>query len=1114
MGKKRALFSSAAAVWLTSASSKHIANPSKDLEEDDSNVRSALPKLFQTEWKASNARSVLTNHPPHAFFEERKLALACSSDDRDCFPESQSSYYNPENVQSTSSAAFVGMQLHVFRHDYVKHQKCDATNNHELPGTSETKKPRIHQLATARSESDSVTKVEQTLSEETLVNDNIQELHPDSFVYENAYQLVEPVRLELGVPPRHHLDYAYTPVLSQDSEPQKRTQPVHEAQDYGESEATDGATSQLKESACTDLADRENIFSNWWKWWLPWSNNAWWKTRGSRKSDYKMGRSAFAGGSHGEVWRGRRLCSHEKPRSASINREEASCDDEQPLILKRLRVEQGYRLLEAGLREVYVGKWIQHELSMGEQLLYTKYVDHFFREIPVPRTFGRYQNSQLELWIVFEDAGPSLRSYIYTPVSTPGGGFVMYQPSHLWSQLRTSNVERRSGKENSSISVNRRDPVNQRHQQGFTVADGNLASSNTNYGRAIMRNILQQIISAAALLHDNGMVHRDIKPANVMCTSDMELEHLDRLETMPSIQCKLGDFSSIWDDSYISRLLYTNGPSPGEQTDEYAPPESYIGEDWVPFDVRRPQSYDSWSIGVLALELLLGTPNVFSVDQRTTALLTSKMKKENASDEEVQRALYLAALSQFCIYVPSNNSTKQQSWPLRDGDPLHKTAMVQDSCTLHDFHRALRARDPLGIGFDSSADLLLHLIWQLLTWDPLNRMTAAEALQHPYFESDNSPNQSRHWKIITNRHNTMALQLSDPMLDLSSADDMVGEFTCPKCGRVFADWRSCHMHANVRKHAKFCTYDRTTLPTCINTHSMLPAHPTSGYCDLQGRRSVIEDFHSIHLHPTVQFYGIFDGHTGNLASKYVASTMYEQLGRRLNGLNRIKDIPNWKDQVTQNVSLAFQEIHVGFLQQAISLAPSAMDQSGTTATAIFVTEDAVVIASIGDSRAILSSTGKDGTMSAFQLTKDHVASDPQERDLVVQRGGSISSSGGIDRVNGTLAITRSIGDANLASMLSRRPHVISMTRNEIREQCGVNRQAPCFIVLASDGLWDVMSNQEAIDMVAQVMSSYDATDRVSWNNGGAFQEASEVLAIDAYVRGSNDNIGVCVIAVE
>lgn len=47
--------------------------------------------------------------------------------------------------------------------------------------------------------------------------------------------------------------------------------------------------------------------------------------------------------------------------------------------------------------------------------------------------------------------------------------------------------------------------------------------------------------------------------------------------------------------------------------------------------------------------MLLGSPNVFSVDQRTTVVLTHKLRKEGASPEDIQRALYLAALSQVCI---------------------------------------------------------------------------------------------------------------------------------------------------------------------------------------------------------------------------------------------------------------------------------------------------------------------------------------------------------------------------------------------------------------------------------------------------------------------------------
>lgn len=101
---------------------------------------------------------------------------------------------------------------------------------------------------------------------------------------------------------------------------------------------------------------------------------------------------------------------------------------------------------------------------------------------------------------------------------------------------------------------------------------------------------------------------------------------------------------------------------------------------------------------------MLGSPNVFTVDQRTKSVLTSRLRKKGATANDIERALYLAALSQYCIYVPNGDIT---DWPLRSGDPLSGTRTIKSSCTLHDFHMALRARDPLGIGFDDATDPLL-----------------------------------------------------------------------------------------------------------------------------------------------------------------------------------------------------------------------------------------------------------------------------------------------------------------------------------------------------------------------------------------------------------------------
>ena len=406
----------------------------------------------------------------------------------------------------------------------------------------------------------------------------------------------------------------------------------------------------------------------------------------------------------------------------------------------------------------------------------------------------------------------------------------------------------------------------------------------------------------------------------------------------------------------------------------------------------------------------------------------------------------------------------------------------------------------------------------MLQKQPELRISAAEALKHPYFVTNSTTG------LIPGDHNALESQMLDPRMDFNLSDN-VDEFICPKCNRVFLDWKSCHRHANARRHAKFCTYDRSKLPSSVNAHLMLPAHPKSGYFDVQGRRPTIEDFHSIHLLPSVQFYGVFDGHTGNLASKYAASTLYEQLTNRLSNLDReIADgSVDWKDGVQQNITEAFADIHQQFLRAVTFAGYGAMDASGTTATAVYVTNEAVVVASLGDSRACLSKIDKQrsktaGVMTAIQLTKDHVASDPDEAELVRSLGGNVTVVNGLARVNGVLAITRSIGDAPFADVLSRTPHIISMTRKEVRELCGAEKHSngrdeiPCFIILASDGLWDMVSNTEAVELVSQTIASYQ--NNATKDFGGAYQEASEVLTLEAYVRGSTDNIGVCVIALD
>jgi serine/threonine protein kinase len=366
------------------------------------------------------------------------------------------------------------------------------------------------------------------------------------------YRLTEPLHLKLGLGQRHAIDFAYTPI-------------------------------EYWDAAKRELEERQNP-NGWWSWWLP---RKMYKRDSS--AQYSWNNMPFAGGSHGDVWRGHEVCEADE-----------ECADD--LVFKRLRVQRGYPILEAGLREVYFGGWLA---GRPESSLFTRYVDHFFREV----------SGEFELWIVFENAGPSLRSFLYTAVDS--GDYILYEHSWLWLQLR------------QSLSSSFAPP-----QQETLIDKSDLQVS--RLGRDIMRQILRQLLEAAMVLHEHGMVHRDIKPSNILCQTNINAS-IPAIPEDVHVQCVLADFSSAW-DAFSHIHFYTGGPSKNELTMEYMPPEVVVGDNK---DLLLRPSYDSWSIGIVALEMLLGTPNVFSVDQRTRAIISNKMLKQGASESDIKRALYL-----------------------------------------------------------------------------------------------------------------------------------------------------------------------------------------------------------------------------------------------------------------------------------------------------------------------------------------------------------------------------------------------------------------------------------------------------------------------------------------
>lgn len=118
-----------------------------------------------------------------------------------------------------------------------------------------------------------------------------------------------------------------------------------------------------------------------------------------------------------------------------------------------------------------------------------------------------------------------------------------------------------------------------------------------------------------------------------------------------------------------------------------------------------------------------------------------------------------------------------------------------------------------------------------------------------------------------------------------------------------------------------------------------------------------------------------------------------------------------------------------------------------------ITPTHVICANVGDSRCVVGSTTSGTTTS---LTDDHKPSNPEERVRIENAGGFVMG----DRVNGELAMSRALGDFRYkrAVLLQDHEHpVICYPDVAVHKRSGKKDE---ILVLACDGVWDVMSNSE------------------------------------------------------
>ncbi|KZV22526.1 hypothetical protein F511_09048 [Dorcoceras hygrometricum] len=399
--------------------------------------------------------------------------------------------------------------------------------------------------------------------------------------------------------------------------------------------------------------------------------------------------------------------------------------DENMFILKRIMVERGIAAYLSGLREKYFGEvflnacnCIRDIIEMKESLnlegvpieekrshgvAYEEGLNHIARYV---ESFESHSN---EIWLVFRHEGVSLSKLIYT------------------AEEVVNNADKERSEEGKRVQVLR--PSNWWHWLKTTEG-----------GKEEFRDIIWQLLLALKSCHDRNITHRDIKPENmVICFEDQDsgscLRGSPNRDQSYTTKMRIIDFGSAVDDYTVKHLYGSVGPSSAEQTADYAPPEAFLNVSWYKWPSSITVKYDMWSVGVVMLELILGSPNVFQINSITRVLLDQHLKGWNDNLKEL--AYKLRALMELCILIPGTSSILRQDL-YSNGQSYNSP--VPWKCSEEFFSNTVKNRDPLKIGFPNV--LALRLARDLLRWDPVSlaleklnedRLDVDDALRHPYF---------------------------------------------------------------------------------------------------------------------------------------------------------------------------------------------------------------------------------------------------------------------------------------------------------------------------------------------------------------------------------------------
>eukprot|EP01124_Arcella_intermedia_P018615 TRINITY_DN2564_c0_g1_i2.p1 TRINITY_DN2564_c0_g1~~TRINITY_DN2564_c0_g1_i2.p1 ORF type:complete len:447 (+),score=86.83 TRINITY_DN2564_c0_g1_i2:120-1460(+) len=220
------------------------------------------------------------------------------------------------------------------------------------------------------------------------------------------------------------------------------------------------------------------------------------------------------------------------------------------------------------------------------------------------------------------------------------------------------------------------------------------------------------------------------------------------------------------------------------------------------------------------------------------------------------------------------------------------------------------------------------------------------------------------------------------------------------------------------------------------------------------------------------FVGVFDGHNGARCSKFLAKEVF----------------PTWREAAQHGledeiITRMFKDVDKKWLDMA------AIEgwKDGSTGICAVLSHGELVVANVGDSRAILCEDGK-----TLPLSTDHKPTSPKEAERIERNGGRVIGG----RLQAALDVSRSFGDIEFKKekYLTSEPE---LTRHALSAESE-------FVVVSSDGLYEVFTNEEVIDWIRKGLKTKETQ----------LSHLAHELIEEAIDRGAADNVSIVIVKFE